>query len=234
MGEDIRVGSAPDSLEGYLAAPAGSPRGGVVVLPARYGLEDGYRRLANALAEQGYLSLALAWQTRESDPSTESVLTDLQQVALFMEERDSGPLAIMGFCRGGTLVLWALARQAVWQAGIALYSLPRRGSKNDPESMSLFEEPYVEHPGAVLILHGVQDHAAPVEDVTAYARKLDAVSAPFEVRIFGDAGHRYFLPTDPDHRPVAARLSWDATTNFLERHLRGGAVRPWEHPARER
>ncbi len=58
MGEDIRLKSAADEIGAYLAKPAGTPKGGIVVIQEIFGVNQHIRKVTDFFASQGYLALA--------------------------------------------------------------------------------------------------------------------------------------------------------------------------------
>jgi carboxymethylenebutenolidase len=219
MGEMVRVPAQPSDLDAYLAMPAGRPRGAVLVLPARYGLEPGYLELSDRLAGQGYAALGMNWQTREQDPTTATSVADIRAARVFLQEQTDSPLGIVGFCRGGTLVFWAMSDDPTWKAGVALYSLPKRPSPSDPESVSLWDVPSPQ--GDVLILHGAEDPVATMEEIVDYCRKLSNDGTLYELKMYSGAGHRFFLPTDQGYIQRVADDCWAELNRFFERSLVG-------------
>src|SRR5262245_66318468 len=58
MGEDIRLKSKAGEIGAYLAAPNGTPKGGVVVIQEIFGVNHHIKAVTDKLAQQGYLALA--------------------------------------------------------------------------------------------------------------------------------------------------------------------------------
>ena len=58
MGEDIRLKSAAGEIGTYLARPAGTPKGGIVVIQEIFGVNQHIRKVTDFFASQGYLALA--------------------------------------------------------------------------------------------------------------------------------------------------------------------------------
>ena len=58
MGEDIRLKSQAGDIGAYLAAPSGTPRGGIVVIQEIFGVNQHIRKVTDFFASQGYLALA--------------------------------------------------------------------------------------------------------------------------------------------------------------------------------
>ena len=58
MGEDIRLKSKAGEIGAYLAAPKGTPKGGVVVIQEIFGVNQHIRAVTDKFATDGYLALA--------------------------------------------------------------------------------------------------------------------------------------------------------------------------------
>ena len=58
MGEDIRLKSKAGEIGAYLAAPKGTPKGGVVVIQEIFGVNHHIRAVTDKFAANGYLALA--------------------------------------------------------------------------------------------------------------------------------------------------------------------------------
>ncbi|HEY3056112.1 MAG TPA: dienelactone hydrolase family protein [Thermoanaerobaculia bacterium] len=67
----------------------------------------------------------------------------------------------------------------------------------------------------VLLVHGDRDRSASVEESRRLARRLAELGRPVELLVIPGAGH-VFNFRDRDK----ARIAWDATLAFLDRHLR--------------
>ena len=58
MGEDIRLKSAAGEIGAYLATPAGTPKGSIVVIQEIFGVNHHIRAVTDKFAAEGYLALA--------------------------------------------------------------------------------------------------------------------------------------------------------------------------------
>ena len=58
MGEHIRLKSAAGEIGAYLAAPKGTPKGGIVVIQEIFGVNAHVRAVTEGFAADGYLAIA--------------------------------------------------------------------------------------------------------------------------------------------------------------------------------
>ena len=73
-GEEVQVMSGSQAYESYLAAPeADGPHPGIVLIHSFNGLEEGYRTMTEQFAAEGFVVLAVGWQTFEREPSDDTV-----------------------------------------------------------------------------------------------------------------------------------------------------------------
>jgi len=137
-------------FEGYVAEPAGTARGGVIVIQEIFGVNEGIRRKCDRWASLGYLAVApdLFWRMEpgvELDPDVED---ELQRAFVLMKafDQDAGVADIeatirtmrgrlepgarigcVGFCLGGRLAYMTAARTdidaSVGYYGVALENL---------------------------------------------------------------------------------------------------------------
>src|SRR5262245_64788508 len=82
MGQDVSVPVGSGSMEIYVAAPEGAPRGAVVVLQEAFGVNDHIRDITQRFAAAGYLAAAPHLFHRSGDP--ELGYEDMQQVMPFI------------------------------------------------------------------------------------------------------------------------------------------------------
>ena len=93
-GSDVEVASGGRSYDSYLVVPAGTaPKPAVILLHSNRGLEQGYREFSDRLAAEGYVTLALGWQSNGNRPSDATVAQLVRDSIEFLSVRrdvDSG------------------------------------------------------------------------------------------------------------------------------------------------
>ena len=133
----------------YLAEPAGTPRGAIVVIQEIFGVNPGIRAKCDHWASQGYLGLApdLFWRIREGVELDPDVPEQFQEALGLMQKlnqdkaiadieaciRDArsrlpegGRVGCVGYCLGGRLAFMAAARTDV-DASVGYYGVGLEG-----------------------------------------------------------------------------------------------------------
>jgi carboxymethylenebutenolidase len=222
----LRLPQVP--LRAWLASPAKDtlPRGGVLVLPEVFGINGWVRSVANRLAAQGYVALAVPLFARtapdlelgydqdslvegrahKEHTSTAELLLDLGQAADWLRGwlgTPGAPLGCVGFCFGGHGALLAATLPQIgatcdfYGAGVAS-GRPGGG----PPSLELVPE----IPGRLLCFCGDQDELIPEADVLAIERALRG-SRHRLIRV-PQAGHGFMCEAREAFRAPAAELGW--------------------------
>lgn len=210
------------TLNAYRARPAGTPRGGVVVIQEVWGLNHWIRSVVDSFAEHGYLAVAPAMFDRvefgyESDDYSQAqfaVIGELMkkfnhQTALLDVEAaiksaaEGGKVGITGFCFGGA-VSWRAANKGLGLAAASGYY--GGGVPN-----------YIElDPVVPLEMHyGDKDHGIPLEQVEALRKRHP------DVGIYTyDAGHG-FCNSDraTNFDANACKAATDRTLAFFAKHV---------------
>ncbi len=220
MGEQITL-SASDGhdLGAYLARPQRPPRAGLVVCQEIFGVNAHIRQVTDGFAAEGYLAVApalfdriergveLAYdeagvaRARELGTALawETALRDVGAAADAV--RTGAGVAVIGYCRGGS-VAWLAACRLDVQAAVGYYG-------------GQIHEHRGETPGCPVMLHfGEQDPIIPSEDVAEIA------AAHPEIPIFTYAvGHGFNCDARADFDRAAADLALERTLAFLAEHL---------------
>ncbi|MCA9907001.1 MAG: dienelactone hydrolase family protein, partial [Anaerolineae bacterium] len=128
---DVDIMSGGQAYASYLAAPSeAGPHPAVILIHSFNGLEDGYRTMTDRLAAEGFVTLALGWQTFERSPSDDIVAQLIQDGIAFLSARDDvdpGRIGLTGFCAGGRYTMLFLPQMQTFAAGVAWYGFPYRG-----------------------------------------------------------------------------------------------------------
>src|ERR1043166_9975684 len=129
MGMSLTLTAADGhKLGAYGAAPAGKPKGGIVVIQEIFGVNHHIRSVCDRLAGEGYAALAPALFDRTTRDFQSGYSADeVAKARKFVEAPDwdamlrdtdaaikelKSPVAIMGFCMGGTVAFLAACRLA--------------------------------------------------------------------------------------------------------------------------
>ncbi len=140
MGETIEL-TAKDgfTLSAWKAVPAGTPKGGVVVLQEIFGLNPHIRSVADRFAAAGYLAIAPALFDRvqpgielgytpddvtngaaiRARTTLDGALADTQ--AAIDAASEAGKVGVVGYCWGGSLAFWASTRLSGVSAAVCYY-----------------------------------------------------------------------------------------------------------------
>jgi carboxymethylenebutenolidase len=219
--------TAADGFEfpAYKAQPAGTPKGGVVVLQEIFGVNAHIRAVADGYAAEGYLAIAPSTFHRvrqgvelgytPEDISTGAalkaavealpvpgVLLDVQ--AAVNEAAQAGKVAVLGYCWGGLLTWRAACTLPGISAAVPYYG----GGMTTPLEVA-------RQPKCPVLAHfGDQDHAIPMEGVRAF----EVAQSNVQVAVY-HAKHGF----NCDHRAAfdatAAALARVRTLDFLADHL---------------
>jgi len=132
------------TLPAYVAKPAGTPRGAIIVIQEIFGVNPGIRQKADDWASQGYLAVApdVFWRQKPGIELDADVPEEFQQAIDYMMKhdfdlgiqdieatirwirREAGvpKVGLVGFCMGGKIAYQAAARTDL-DASVAYYGV---------------------------------------------------------------------------------------------------------------
>lgn len=219
-------------LEAYIAYDnaAAAKRPAVLISHAWGGQSDGERRIADKLAEMGYLAFAL--DNYGKGKRGNSMEENARLMQPFIDDRamllkrllaglsavekhplaDPGKIAAIGYCFGGLCVL-DLARSADprLKGAVSFHGLffpPNIGKQKDITAK-------------VLILHGWDDPMAKPDSVLEVTKELTDAKADWQLHAYGGTVHAFSNPEAnmPEngilYNAAADKRSWQAMGNFL-------------------
>lgn len=212
------------SLSAYLAEPAGTPRGGVVVIQEIFGLNSHIRSVADRWAAEGYLALAPALFDRqhrgielgytEADmqqgfglmqaAGLDTPLLDVDAARAELQQRlgAAARVGVLGFCWGGLLTWLSSCRLQGFAAAIPYYG------GGIPQHAQL-------QPRCPVMAHfGERDHWIPTDSVQAFAAAQPTVL----VHVYA-ADHGFNCDQRGSYDAAAARLAHERTLGFLRQHV---------------
>jgi carboxymethylenebutenolidase len=129
MGKQVQLKAADGhQFDAYVAEPAGTPRGLVVIAPEIFGVNSHIKSVADGYAADGYLAVAAAYFDRAqrnfdsgySQPEIAAGVEIMKQVkfddvmldvaAVLEFGKSAGKAGIVGYCWGGVIAFLAAAR----------------------------------------------------------------------------------------------------------------------------
>ena len=221
MGESLQIGThGMHCIGAWLARPAGTPKGGVVVAQEIFGVNTHIRSVVDRFAGHGYMAIAPAFfdhvetgvelgydaagiaRGRElvAETGFDSAIQDVAGAAAAI--RSAGRVGVVGFCWGGTVALLAATR-------LGLPAVSYYGARN----VAFLDE----HARAALQFHfGERDTSIPPEAIARHRATL----ADAELHVY-PAGHGFHCDQRADFDAASAALAMQRTLAFLDRHVAG-------------
>ncbi|HTS41471.1 MAG TPA: dienelactone hydrolase family protein [Xanthobacteraceae bacterium] len=209
------------SLGAYRADPQGKAKGGMVVVQEIFGVNHHIRAVCDRFAGDGYVAVAPALfdrMTRNFEsgyspaeiekarsyiakPDWDAMLRDTD--AALKEIQSVGPIAIVGFCMGGTIAFLSAARLSGWKCAIAYY-----GGR-----IVAFAD---ERPKCPVQMHfGENDQSIPMTDVEIIKQKRPEC----EIYVYKGAGHGFHCDERGSFHQPSATLAWERAQAFLKKHM---------------
>lgn len=199
----------------------------VVMIHENKGLNDHIKNMANLLARNEYVVLAVDLFKGEvtTDRNRSSELTqyvrdnqniataNLQSAVKYLASLpnvNAEKIASLGWCFGGgqSLQLALNSQDHPLSATIIYYGR----LMTDNATLSAIKWP-------VLGIFGDQDSSIPVDTVKAFESALNSNGIPNEIYIFKGVGHAFANPSGDNYAPTETKDAWDKTLSFLDKHL---------------
>lgn len=218
---DLKVGA--ETSQAYLAKPKDKAKGALLVLHEWWGLSDWIKHMADSLAGQGYLALAVDLYKGKAttDPKEASALMQakdekwgdaVEEAGLEWLKANAGGAKIgtIGWCMGGHESLTA--------------------SLNDPKDVNAtviyYGMPVLEVAtlkklqGPLLGIWANKDTYITPDKVAAFDKALTEAGVKHEFHAY-DAGHGFANPTSGlgTYQTAAAKDAWEKTKAFLKSNL---------------
>jgi carboxymethylenebutenolidase len=232
--ETIELPTSDGPMTTYVAHPAGTPIGGVVVVQEAFGLTGHIHRVADALATAGFLAVAPAMYHRSEEQifgyndysrlapvvmslTREGITMDVDAAIAELTRlgQPASAQGIIGFCMGGTVALATAARLNLG-AAVTFYG----GAISEERfglSSGLTYGPELRTPW--LGLYGDLDAHIPSDEVEQL-RALAATSAvATEVVRYADADHGFHCDERASFHAESSADAWGRTIAFLSENL---------------
>lgn len=238
--EEVTFSSGEQRVKAFLCRPkAEGKRGSVIVVHEIFGLNDHIKDIACRAAKAGFNGLAVNYFTREGEPPSaeggfekvmefvgkipdRQIMDDTAAAAKWLRERSdsNGKVGLVGFCWGGRVAMLASANVPRLDAAVAYYGRIRLREQTVNQPHGPID--LVEKMSAPLLGHfGSEDRAIPIADVEALREELKKRGKKAEIHIYEGANHAFNNDTRPSYHADAAKLAWQRTLEWFERHLAG-------------
>lgn len=227
ISERLPYGEVADELVyGHFVFPADmiEPLPAVIVIHEWWGLNDNIRAMADRLAAEGYIVLAvdlyggdIATTPSEARQRMLRVVEDqerasenIRQAYEFVSATAGAPtIGSLGWCFGGG---WSLTTAMLFPDELDAAVIYYGQVTADEEELRPLSMP-------ILGLFGGADQGIPVDSVNAFKDSLARLRKDHEVYIYPNAGHAFANPTGNAYDAEAAEDSWQKTLEFLGRTL---------------
>ncbi len=219
-----RIGDT--DIEGYLARPAGDgPFPGVIVIQEWWGLNDNIKRMADRLAGEGYLALAVDMYEgevatdrdgamklmRASMEQTDRLEENLRQAHGYLDAQGAIRVGSVGWCFGGG---WSLRAAALLGDDLDAAVIYYGRVMTEESDLAPISAP-------ILGLFGELDGGIPVESVREFEAAMEAMGKSASIHVYPDADHAFANPSGSRYNETAATDAWEKTLAFFEQHLGG-------------
>lgn len=217
-------------VHGYLARPANAKGSlpGIIVIHEWWGLNDNIRHMADRLAGEGYVALAVdlyggkaATTPADAETLMKSVFADtaaadtnLQQAYAYLHDKaNTSRIGVIGWCFGGG---WSLQTALMLPDRIAATVMYYGRPVDDVTALSKLKMPLIG-------FFGEEDHGITVKDVQTFQQALKQAGVKAEIHEYPHAGHAFANPSGKNYQADAAQDAWRRTVAFFARYLKGGA-----------
>ena len=199
----------------------------VIMIHENKGLNDNIKNMANLLAKEGYVVLAVDLfngevttnQTRASELSQsirdnpDAAITNLKSAVKYLASLtyvNPDKIAALGWCFGGqqSLQLALNSEDHPLAATVIYYGR----LVTEPETLSKIKWP-------VLGIFGDQDQSIPVSSVEQFEETLTENGIINEIYIYKGVGHAFANPSGDNYAPNETKGAWQKTLVFLNKYL---------------
>ena len=199
----------------------------VIMIHENKGLNDNIKNMADLLAKEGYVVLAVDLfngevttnQTRASELSQsirdnpDAAITNLKSAVKYittLPNVNPEKIASLGWCFGGqqSLQLALNSEDHPLAATVIYYGR----LVTEPETLSKIKWP-------VLGIFGDKDQSIPVKTVEEFEEALTQQGIINEIYIYKDVGHAFANPSGENYAPNETKGAWQKTLIFLNKYL---------------
>lgn len=210
---------------GYFVRPEGATGKvpGILVIHENRGLNPHIEDVARRFALENFVAFAPDAlfplggypgdedKARELFPKLEQAKTREDFVAAFefLKARPecTGKVGAVGFCYGGGMVNYLATRMSDLAAGVPFY-----GSSPNTEDVPRIKAP--------LMIQSAEVDARINASWPAFEEALKAANVTYERHLYPGTQHGFHNDTTPRYDAAAAKLAWERTVAFFNKHVR--------------
>ena len=213
---------------GYFSAPADvfEPLPALIVIHEWWGLNDNVRAMADRLAAEGYMVLAVdlyAGKTADTSEAArelmlgvvedpDSARQNLRMAYDFLDTAGAPRIGSLGWCFGGA---WSLNAAQLLGDDLDAAVIYYGQVTDDEEKLAAVTAP-------ILGLFAADDRGIKVDSVNAFRDTLERLGKPNEIHIYPGVGHAFANPSGRNYHADSARDAWSRTLEFLGRYMSSG------------
>jgi len=210
---------------GYFAAPSDvfEPLPAIIVIHEWWGLNENVRAMADRLAGEGYMVLAVDLyngKTADSPADARALMLEvvedpepanenIRAAYEFLTTAGAPRIGSLGWCFGGG---WSLKTAELFPGELDATVIYYGQVTDDEERLRPIGAP-------ILGLFGADDTGIKVGSVEAFRASLERLRKDHEIHIYPGVGHAFANPTGRNYSAEAATDAWVRTLEFLGRHL---------------
>lgn len=218
--------SGQEVVDGFLSRPtAADPRTAIVLVHGYRGLDDGQRAVTRRFAQEGFVCLSpdlfhgktfhtlaecALQKTSLAIPRAVDKVIDAVPYLRKLPWVGKKNIAVLGFCMGGGLALYALAQSRAFAAGVIYY----QSLFPDPEDLKSIAAPLLCH-------YGTDDPGTTKTEIDMFRETLEKYKKKFKIEMYEGAGHAFLNnpQTKNTANREAAAKSVMQTSKWLKKRL---------------
>jgi len=222
-------------MDMYAAIPDGSgPHPAVVIAFHVGGLDDFDRKMADQLAEAGFVAVVPDLFHRFSKEVMDGprldrlghlkdadIIADMNAAVDFLTANSAingDRIGVTGFCMGGRIAWLMAASNQIFKCTVPFYGgniMGNWGPGDTPFSMA-------NKINCPMLFHfGAEDGNPSVADRDTFDAELKRLGKDFEFHTYDGAGHAFMDHTNPDrYHEASAAAAWPRTIDFFNNHLK--------------
>jgi carboxymethylenebutenolidase len=216
------------ATSGYLVRPAaaGGKLAGILVVHENRGLNPHIKDIARRLALDNFMAFApdalapLGGYPGEEDKARElfgkldqtKTREDFIAAVSYLKNRPdcTGRVGVVGFCYGGGIAHMLATRVPDLAAAVPFY-----GNQPAPEAAANVKAP--------LLIHFAENDERINAAWPAYEAALKAANVSYTAHMYPGTSHGFNNDTTPRYDEAAAKLAWQRTIDFFNKHVRGSS-----------